>query len=100
MLAIPHEQQSTAVLDTLSEVRRLLDQLVLTLAHPAPPPTAPLPAAPPAQTEPAYTMEEVGRLLRLSRTSVYEGVRTGDIPAFRIGRRILAPKSAIDRMLT
>ena len=47
-----------------------------------------------------YTVEEAGNLLGLGRSGAYEAVRRGDIPTIRIGRRILIPKVALDRMLT
>lgn len=39
------------------------------------------------------------RLGGLSRQLVYEAVRTGQIPSIRIGRRILIPVSALERLL-
>ena len=45
------------------------------------------------------TPDEVRRCLPLSRTAVYEAIRTGDIPSVRIGRRILIPKSALAQRL-
>lgn len=38
------------------------------------------------------TVEEAARLLRISRGTAYEAVRTGAIPALTIGRRILVPR--------
>ena len=46
-----------------------------------------------------YSVEEAGDLLDLGRSGAYEAVRRGDIPTVRIGRRILVPKAALDRML-
>ena len=46
-----------------------------------------------------YTVEEAGTLLDLGRSGAYEAVRRGDIPTIRIGRRLLVPKAALDRML-
>jgi excisionase family DNA binding protein len=37
------------------------------------------------------TVEEAAASLGISRASAYEAVRRGDIPAIRIGRRILSP---------
>ena len=45
------------------------------------------------------TVDETARALRISRTSAYEAVRTGDIPSVRIGRRILIPRDVLARML-
>jgi excisionase family DNA binding protein len=46
-----------------------------------------------------YTVEEVGRLLGISRNSAYEAARRGEIPTIRIGRRILVPRSRIEAMI-
>lgn len=48
---------------------------------------------------PVLTVEEAGRLLRLSRGSAYEAVRRGDIPTIRIGRRLLVPRARLMAML-
>ena len=45
------------------------------------------------------TPEEVGPILNMGRSAVYEAIRRGDIPTIRIGRRWLIPKAALDRML-
>ena len=45
------------------------------------------------------TVEETRKLLRLSRGATYEAIRTGQIPSIRIGRRILIPCAALDRLL-
>jgi excisionase family DNA binding protein len=39
-----------------------------------------------------YTVDEVARLLRLSRGVAYQRVRDGSIPAERVGRRWLIPR--------
>jgi excisionase family DNA binding protein len=39
--------------------------------------------------------EEVARLLGLSRGTVYEAMRTGEIPSLRVGRRLLVPTHAL-----
>lgn len=45
------------------------------------------------------TVEEAAKLLGISRPSAFEGVRRGEIPHIRIGRRILIPKAALEQML-
>lgn len=45
------------------------------------------------------TVEETIGVLRLGRNSVYEGIRRGEIPAIRIGRRLVIPKTGIERLL-
>ena len=45
------------------------------------------------------TVDEVAEILRISRNSAYEGVKNGQIPSFRVGKRILVPAVGIERML-
>jgi excisionase family DNA binding protein len=45
------------------------------------------------------TVEEAGKALGLGRNTAYEAVRTGLIPSIRIGKRILVPRGALERML-
>ncbi len=46
------------------------------------------------------TVEQAASALGVSRTIAYEAIRQGEIPSVRIGRRILVPKSALDRLLS
>lgn len=51
-----------------------------------------------------YGVEEFWKAARrqgvpISRNVAYEGVRRGTIPSARLGRRIVIPADAIDRML-
>ena len=54
----------------------------------------------PAEEKLVYTVEEAGALLGLGRSGTYEAVRRGDIPTIRIGRRLLIPRVALDRLLS
>ena len=45
------------------------------------------------------TVEEAAALLRISRQSAYQAVRAGELPTVKIGRRILVPRAALERML-
>lgn len=45
------------------------------------------------------TVEEAARMLGISRNSAFEAARRGDIPTLRIGRRLLVPKAALERLL-
>jgi excisionase family DNA binding protein len=45
------------------------------------------------------TVPEAARLLGLSRMSAYNGIRTGQIPSIRVGRRVLIPRAALGRLL-
>jgi excisionase family DNA binding protein len=46
------------------------------------------------------SVPEAGRRLGLSRNSAYEAARCGQLPTIRIGRRLLVPKRAFERMLS
>lgn len=45
------------------------------------------------------TVEEAAQRLGISRAFAYEAVNRGDIPHIKIGRRILVPIAALDRLL-
>lgn len=45
------------------------------------------------------SVNEVANLLGLSRNSTYEGVRRGEIPHIRVGKRLLIPRAALEAML-
>jgi excisionase family DNA binding protein len=46
------------------------------------------------------TLDEVASLLRISRGSAYEAARRKEIPTIRIGRRLLVPTDALNKMLS
>ena len=46
-----------------------------------------------------YSVEEAATVLGISRAFAYEAVQRGDIPHLRIGRRILIPRSALQRLV-
>ncbi len=46
-----------------------------------------------------YTVTEAAALLGIGRTAAYEAARTGAIPTIRIGKRILVPVAALERLL-
>ena len=45
------------------------------------------------------TVPEAARLLGLGRGQAYDAVRRGDVPALRIGRRLLVPRAALERLI-
>ncbi len=49
----------------------------------------------------AVTMSvpEAGRRLGIGRNAAYDAAARGEIPMIRIGRRMLVPRAAFDRML-
>jgi len=46
------------------------------------------------------TVDEVAKILQISRPQAYLGVQRGEIPHIRIGRRILIPRAALEKLLT
>jgi excisionase family DNA binding protein len=54
---------------------------------------------PDAAAQPTITVDELGELLGVSRSTAYESVRNGDVPSIRLGRRIVVPTAAVRRML-
>ena len=45
------------------------------------------------------SIPEAAKVLGIGRSAAYEAARTGEIPVIRIGRRLLVPKYALDRIL-
>ena len=45
------------------------------------------------------TVAEAAIELGISRNAAYEAVQRGEIPVLKIGKRILVPKAAFERML-
>ncbi len=45
------------------------------------------------------TVDEAAKALGLSRNSCYQAAETGAIPSIRIGKRILIPRFALERLL-
>lgn len=53
----------------------------------------------PAEPPLVLTVEEAARVLRIGRSSAYEGVRSGQIPAIRIGRTLRVPRHRLEVMI-
>jgi excisionase family DNA binding protein len=47
----------------------------------------------------ALSVLEAGTALGIGRSAAYEAARTGQIPTIRIGRRLLVPVAALERLL-
>ena len=45
------------------------------------------------------TIDEAAGILRIGRTAAYAAARTGELPAVRIGRRLLVPRLALEQLL-
>ena len=46
-----------------------------------------------------YSPDEARKLLKISRGLMYEAISSGQIPSIRIGRRLLVPRSALEKLL-
>lgn len=46
------------------------------------------------------TVDKGAEILKISRPQAYLGVERGEIPHIRVGKRILIPKAALDKMLS
>ena len=49
--------------------------------------------------EKSYTPDEVAELLQISKYTVYEMVKRGDLSAYRIGRKLRFQKSDIEEYI-
>ncbi len=45
------------------------------------------------------SIEEAAKLLGIGRNLCYDRVKTGEIPVIKIGRRLLVPKKALEKLL-
>jgi len=45
------------------------------------------------------SVEEAAKLLGIGRNLAYDRVKTGEIPVLKIGRRLLVPRSALEKLL-
>ncbi|MBA7672618.1 hypothetical protein ES703_80801 [subsurface metagenome] len=45
------------------------------------------------------TVDETATILGLARNSCYEGIKRGEIPHIKVGKRILVPRHALEKML-
>lgn len=50
-------------------------------------------------TRPTISVDEAAAILGISRNSAYEGVKVGEIPSIRVGRRRLVVTAALRRKL-
>lgn len=46
------------------------------------------------------TVTECAKRLGIGRNSAYEAISRGEIPVIRVGKRLLVPKVALDRLLS
>jgi excisionase family DNA binding protein len=46
-----------------------------------------------------YDVDEAARILGIGRSAAYEAVRRGEIPSIRLGKRVVVPRLALEKML-
>ena len=46
-----------------------------------------------------YSIPEAAKILGIGRNLCYDRVKTGEIPAIKIGRRLLVPRKALAKFL-
>ena len=45
------------------------------------------------------TVDETAKCLGIGRNSAYEAIARGEIPFIRVGKRLLVPKAALEKLL-
>ena len=83
----PHAPTTSARLDN-PPVRRDREYL-----------TSPAPRSEPATARRTYSVNEAAAILGISRTTVYQCVRTKELPSLRFRGRIVIPAAVIDALL-
>lgn len=51
------------------------------------------------QQRDTLTVDEAAARLGIGRNAAYDAIHRGELPALRIGRRLLVPRAALERML-
>ena len=46
-----------------------------------------------------HSIPEAAKILGIGRNLCYDRVKTGEIPVLKIGRRLLVPKKALEKLL-
>lgn len=46
-----------------------------------------------------YTVEQAAALLGVSRSAYYEAIKRGELPARRVGRRLVVPRAQLEAWL-
>jgi excisionase family DNA binding protein len=56
-------------------------------------------SVPDPEVQPTMSVDETAAAFRVGRTTVYEAVKSGEIPSVRFSGRILIPTAVVRRML-
>jgi excisionase family DNA binding protein len=46
-----------------------------------------------------YRLQEVAKILGVGRNQAYEAAKRGEIPSIKVGKRVLVPRAALERLL-
>jgi excisionase family DNA binding protein len=46
-----------------------------------------------------YTIEQAAKIIGVSRNTGYDAAKSGQLPTIKVGRRLLVPRVALERML-
>jgi excisionase family DNA binding protein len=46
-----------------------------------------------------FTIQEAAEVLGISRSSAYEAAHRGELPVLRFGRRLVVPRTALEKLL-
>jgi len=46
-----------------------------------------------------FTVDETAKMLGIGRNSAYEAIARGEIPIIKVGKRLLVPKAALEKLL-
>lgn len=46
------------------------------------------------------SVDETAKILGVGRNSAYEAIARGEIPVIRVGKRLLVPKAALEKLLS
>jgi len=51
------------------------------------------------ESKQTLSVEEAAKVLGIGRNLCYDRVKTGEIPVIKIGRRLLVPRAALEKLL-
>ena len=46
------------------------------------------------------TVDEAAKILGVGRNSAYQAIARGELPVIRVGKRLLVPKAALEKLLS
>lgn len=46
-----------------------------------------------------YTIDEAAKILGIGRNSAFDAAKRGELPVIRLGRRLVVPRAALQRLL-